>query len=220
MTETTATGAEPTREPSSTVLSARGLACVRDDRTLFEDLSFDVAAGELMIVEGRNGSGKTTLLRILSGIRRPDEGEVAWEGEAIDTLGADYHQYVAYVGHHDGVKRELTPLENLQFARSLGKPNDTGLEEALEKVGMLGFEDTLTHNLSAGQRRRTALARLLITDSPLWILDEPFTSLDRHGIDLTEGLVADHVAQGGMALVTAHHEIRLEGGHVKRLSLS
>jgi len=159
-------------------------------------------------------------LRILCGIRLPDAGCINWCGENIDRLGADYHEHTAYVGHRDGIKLDLTPLENLAMARALGKPNDTTLEDALEKVDLYGFEDVLTRNLSAGQQRRLALARLLVTDTVLWILDEPFTSLDTHGIKTIEHLLDRHTGKGGMLAVTSHHAVNLNNTPTQTINLS
>jgi heme exporter protein A len=201
-------------------LTGRALSCIRDDRTLFSDLGFGVDTGEALIIEGRNGTGKTTLLRAICGIRRPDEGEILWGGASIERLGPEYHRHVAYVGHNDGVKRELTVAENLRMARALGTEGRLSIAEALHKVHLAGFEDVPASNLSAGQRRRLALARLLVTDSLLWVLDEPFTSLDRHGIGIVEELMAEHVARGGMLVMTSHHEVAMHRTAVHRLNLS
>ncbi len=201
-------------------LEASGLACIRDDRTLFSDLAFRIGPGEALLLEGRNGSGKTSLLRILCGIRLPDAGSINWCGTDINRLGADYHEHTAYVGHRDGIKLDLTPLENLAMARALGKPNEITLEAALEQVDLYGFEDVLTRNLSAGQQRRLALARLLVTDTTLWILDEPFTSLDVHGIQVIEELLDQHTSRGGMLAVTSHHAVHLANTRMQRINLS
>jgi len=201
-------------------LEAQGLECIRDDRVLFSDLAFRLERGQALLLEGRNGSGKTSLLRILCGIRYPDAGTVRWNGTEIEKLGADYYQHTAYVGHRDGNKLDLTALENLAMARALGRPGAVTPQEALEKVDLYGFEDTLTRNLSAGQQRRLALARLLVTDATLWILDEPFTSLDVHGIRVVEELLEAHTRAGGMLAVTSHHTVNLDGTTVHRINLS
>ena len=201
-------------------LEAHALECIRDDRTLFSNLDFRLESGQALILEGRNGSGKTSLLRILCGIRLPDAGTVTWGETDISKLGPDYHVHTAYVGHRDGIKLDLTPLENLAVARALGRPNDVTLEAALEKVDLCGYEDVLTRNLSAGQQRRLALARLLVTDTLLWILDEPFTSLDTHGIKTIEGLLDQHTSNGGMLAVTSHHAVNLINTSTQTINLS
>jgi heme exporter protein A len=187
---------------------AEGLECIRDDRILFEDLSFSINPGEALVLEGRNGSGKTSLLRILCGIRLPETGEIRWNGQDIFKLGPEFREHIAYLGHKDGHKPDLTPLENLRIAQGLGKAKE-GIElaEALDQVGLYGFEDVLTRNMSAGQQRRLAIARLLVTDARLWILDEPFTSLDRLGIEHMERLFEGHLKAGGMAAMTTHHRV-------------
>ena len=209
-----------TQSNNNAALEAHALECIRDDRTLFSNLEFRVEPGSALVLEGRNGSGKTSLLRILCGIRLPDGGTVTWGDTDIDKLGPDYHMHMAYVGHRDGVKLDLTPLENLAMARALGMPNDITLEDALDQVDLRGFEDVLTRNLSAGQQRRLALARLLVTDTTLWILDEPFTSLDVHGIQVIEELLDTHTSAGGMLAVTSHHAVNLKNTTVQRINLS
>jgi heme exporter protein A len=209
-----------TQTSNNAALEAHALECIRDDRTLFSNLDFRVEPGSALVLEGRNGSGKTSLLRILCGIRLPDSGTVTWGGTDIDRLGPDYHMHMAYVGHRDGIKLDLTPLENLAMARALGMPNEITLEAALEQVDLRGFEDVLTRNLSAGQQRRLALARLLVTDTTLWILDEPFTSLDVHGIQVIEELLDAHTSAGGMIAVTSHHAVNLKNTTVQRINLS
>ena len=209
-----------TQTSNNAALEAHALECIRDDRTLFSNLDFRVEPGSALVLEGRNGSGKTSLLRILCGIRLPDSGTVTWGDKDIDKLGPDYHMHMAYVGHRDGMKLDLTPLENLAMARALGMPNDITLEDALDLVDLRGFEDVLTRNLSAGQQRRLALARLLVTDTTLWILDEPFTSLDVHGIQVIEELLDAHTSSGGMLAVTSHHAVNLKNTTVQRINLS
>lgn len=202
-------------------LEARALHCIRDDRTLFQDLNFSLASGQALVLEGKNGSGKTTLLRILCGIRLPEAGEVLWNGEDIFRLGPEYHQHIAYLGHKDGNKLDLTPIENLRMAQGLGKARGAlSLEQALDQVGLYGFEDVATRNLSAGQQRRLAIARLLVTEATLWILDEPFTSLDRQGIEQVEGLFAVHLERGGMAALTTHHRMHFRDDQAQRINLS
>lgn len=205
---------------SNTLLEVDNVSCSRDDRLLFEKLSFNVNRGQAVVLEGRNGTGKTTLLRILCGLRRPDDGEVRWDGIAIEENAVEFHRYMAFVGHTDGVKRELTALENLRVLQTLCGKGDMTIEEALEAVQLAGFEDIPTHYLSAGQRRRAALARLLVTDARVWILDEPFTSLDVHGIALLESLMDQHLAKGRALVMTSHHAVHLTTADVQRINLS
>ena len=207
-----------TKDQACLIVSA--LRCIRDDRDLFDDLSFELNAGQLLLVEGRNGCGKTTLLRILCGIRAQESGTVHWCGEAIETLGALYHEQMAYVGHHDGLKRELTVLENIRLAQALGNPSSRPIESILDRIQLLGFEDVPTAVLSAGQRRRLALSRLLATNSTLWILDEPFTSLDRRGIEIFSELMLSHIAEGGLVVMTSHHQVDFDGAAIRHLRLS
>ena len=210
-----------TRETATVNLEAHDLTCIRDDRTLFEHLSFHVEPGQVLLLEGRNGSGKTSLLRTLCAIRLPDAGKITWDGEDIFALGPEYHAYTAYVGHKDGVKLDLTAVENLTMAKGMGDPNDDiSIEDALAQVDLYGFEDVPARNLSAGQQRRLALARLLVTRAKLWILDEPFTSLDTHGIGVVEALFATHLANDGMIAVTSHHSVNLDTAAIRRINLS
>ncbi len=199
-------------------LRASNLACVRDDRVLFSGLSFSVDAGQVILLEGKNGSGKTSLLRIICGFREPDEGTIEWCGQPVGS--SRFHADMAYVGHLDGIKKELSVLENLKMALAFGRPGRFTIEQALAKVHLSGYDDTLVQALSAGQKRRLSLARLLITHNVLWILDEPFTSLDKQGISLIESLMIEHVDDGGMIILTSHHDLALHTADVQRIDLS
>ncbi|HEC12475.1 MAG TPA: cytochrome c biogenesis heme-transporting ATPase CcmA [Acidiferrobacteraceae bacterium] len=201
-------------------LEAHGLSCIRDDRILFSELEFDLRPHQVLVIEGRNGSGKTSLLRILCGIRMQDEGTIHWCGDPIDKLGGQYFRHLAYIGHMDGVKRDLTAMENLAIAKALGTANDIGPEEALEQVGLGGFEDVFAQSLSAGQRRRIALARLLVTRHRLWIVDEPFTALDKDGVDIFKTMIEKHTASGGMVAFTSHQDVVFEGPELQYIHLS
>jgi len=200
------------------MLEGVDLSCIRDDRVLFKALNFTLHAGQVLLLEGKNGSGKTSLLRILCGFREADAGQVLWRGEAIDD--SRYYADMAYVGHLDGIKKELTVLENLNVSLALGRPGRFSIADALEKVHLAGYDDVPAQALSAGQKRRLSLARLLITGNHLWILDEPFTSLDRAGIALIESLMREHCADGGMIVLTSHHDIDLHEAIVQRIHLS
>ena len=199
-------------------LKGDDLSCIRDDRVLFEELVFELIPGQVLLLEGKNGSGKTSLLRILCGFREPDTGQVYWCGDAIND--SQYYADMAYVGHLDGVKKELTVLENLKVSLALGRAGQYSIQQALNKVHLVNYDDVLVQALSAGQKRRLSLARLLITQNIVWILDEPFTSLDKQGIMLIESLMSEHCAQGGMIILTSHHDIDLHGVDVQRINLS
>jgi heme exporter protein A len=202
-------------------LESADLECIRSDRTLFKGLSFTLRNGEILQVEGPNGSGKTSLLRVLCGLTLPTRGDVRWCGEDIQKTRQAFLAQVVYVGHAHGVKEELTALENLRMASALGRPRPgTSLEEALVKLGLYGFEDVPARTLSAGQRRRVALARLLVCDAWLWVLDEPFTALDRTGIKAMEALLETHTARGGMVVLTTHQTINLPCCPMMRIHLT
>lgn len=201
------------------ILEARQIACLRDERTLFSGLNFHLYSGQILLIEGVNGAGKTSLLRILTGFRQPDEGELFWNGDSIENLGAAFYQDVAYIGHNNGLKETLTAQENLQYAQALASPA-LSLDESLQQVRLNGYQDTPVRYLSAGQRRRLALARLLCTHKTLWILDEPFTSLDKASIHMIEQLITAHVKKGGMVIMTSHHETHLPATLVQKIELS
>ena len=204
---------------TSTLLEARDLGCIRNDRQLFAHLDFALGAGDMLVVEGPNGCGKTSLLRILTGLRLADGGEILWRGEPIDRLAGDYYEQVNYVGHHDGIKLELSCLENLRLARAMGIPSVADLDDVLEQVNLYAYGESEVASLSAGQKRRLALARLLATDSLLWILDEPFTSLDKASMELFSGLFERHLERDGVIVITSHHDIVLPSREVQRLNL-
>jgi heme exporter protein A len=214
------TAASESPAPVATVLEAVDLECIRSDRTLFSGLSFALESSQVLQVDGPNGSGKTSLLRMLCGLTLPSQGEVRWCGQDIQRVRSEFLSQVLYVGHAHGVKDELTALENLKMARALGRARqDASLEQALEYVGLYGFEDLPVRKLSAGQRRRVALARLLVCEARLWVLDEPFTALDKTGIKAMEALVEAHSAAEGMVIVTTHQPINLPCCSMTRIHL-
>ncbi len=203
------------------MLEAVALSCRRGERRLFQDLHLDVQPGSLLHVRGRNGSGKTTLLRTLCGLFTPETGEVRWRGKSIQSLGEDYRRELLYCGHLLGLKADLTAIENLAIASTLSSdPVRTHeLWQALERLGLAGFEDLPIRMLSQGQKKRVALARLLLSHAPLWVLDEPFSALDREAVCLLEELLARHLGQGGLVILTTHQEVPLTSGRVAHLDL-
>lgn len=204
-------------------LAAEDLACIRDDRILFEHLNFSLQPGQLLLVEGENGSGKTSLLRIISGIRVPDEGSVIYSKEdnavSIHHTHGAYSGDMAFLGHLDGIKLELTVQENLRTSRALSINSTVSIEQALATISLSRSADLPASSLSAGQRRRLALARLIVTEAPVWILDEPFTALDQQGIRLIEQLIHSHLENNGIVIMTSHHQVSLPESIIIRIRL-
>lgn len=203
---------------SEPLLQAVNLQCERDKRILFRELSFSILPGTLTRVEGPNGSGKTTLLRILAGLNDAWTGELKWCGAPLASQREAFLRNMLYLGHRPGIKPLLTPLENLRALMAGRNPlSDAALRQALQGTGLGGYEDVPCRNLSAGQQRRVALARLLVADEPLWLLDEVFTAIDAEGVKALESLLQQRAAEGGAVLVTTHHDLALPG--MKRLTL-
>ena len=204
------------------MLSVRDLECVRGERRLVANLSLDVAPKTLLEVRGANGSGKTTLLRALCGLFEPAAGTIAWDGADIRGLGAQFHAHIAYVGHLNAVKDELTAVENVRYAACTGGLQCGNAEAlgALRAFGMDAFQDLLCKALSQGQRRRVALARLLLSRArALWILDEPFNALDATALGFAQAVLESHLEHGGMVVMTAHQEVPLRAQAVQRIEL-
>jgi len=205
-------------DPQKIQLEARNLSCIRDDRVLFEGLDFTLKNNQVLLLEGKNGSGKTSLLRIVCGFREQDAGELLWCNSAIKD--SEFFAEMAYVGHLDGVKKELTVQENLKMSLALNQAGKYTIGQALDKIHLAGYDDSLVQSLSAGQKRRLSLARLLITKKSLWVLDEPFTSIDKQGIKLIESLMHEHISNGGMIILTSHHDLVLHEADVQKINLS
>lgn len=202
-------------------LEARNLECIRDDRVLFSELSFSAQPGEVVQIEGHNGSGKTSLLRILCGLLLPSQGDVLWCGQPVDRVRPDFLGELSYLGHHNGIKGELSALENLHFAATLSpRRADTDPYAILARFTLRGFEDVPCRTLSAGQNRRVGLARLLMTRSLLWVLDEPLSALDRKGMRDLEAIFEEHVGNGGMIVLTTHHPVEMGQCKVQYLDLA
>lgn len=197
------------------------LDCWRNDEALFQGLSFSVQSGQIAQIEGDNGSGKTTLLRMLCGLSLPDEGEIQWAGVALPRSRDAFHAALNYVGHLDAVKLELTPIENIEQARTLGSERDeVSAQQALQYLGLLRRDTVFCRRLSAGQRRRVALARLLVRRAACWILDEPLTALDVRGRERVSAMLKHHLSLGGMAIFTTHQGLEIPGVDVTRISLT
>ncbi|GHA02383.1 cytochrome c biogenesis ATP-binding export protein CcmA [Arenicella chitinivorans] len=191
-------------------LIANNLSCIRGERALFSALNFEVHPGQCLHVIGANGSGKSSLLRIVCGIRQPDTGDVQWSRSSINA-NADYLCHSAFIGHSDALKGEFTAIENLRWYQRLdSQADETQLDDLLAKMGILHCADVPAAQLSFGQRRRLAFARLLLRPYNLWILDEPFTGIDADGRAIIEQLCVEHL-RGGKMIVMTHHRSLNEG---------
>jgi heme exporter protein A len=203
------------------MLDAHDLECVRGTRRLFRGVSFRVAPGECLLVQGSNGSGKTSLLRILSGLARPEQGEVRWDGRPIAKLGADYHALLAYCGHANALKEDLTAVENLQASVALDGRSSApqAVRDALDALDAGSLHALPVRALSQGQKRRIALARLQLCARRLWLLDEPLAALDARAQQGLAAMVDRHLAEGGVAVLTSHQPIALRAA-ARTLALS
>ena len=192
------------------LLETAGLSCSRGERLLFEGFALCISAGEVVQVVGANGSGKTTLLRILCGLQAPAGGCIRWRGREVSTGAAELRAEIQYIGHAGGVKLDLTPRENLEVAIALGAGlTGTTAGAALSRLELGPFREVPARILSAGQRQRVALARLLTCAGALWVLDEPFTALDSRGVALVDAMLHEHAEAGGAALIASHHPVAL-----------
>lgn len=196
-------------------LSAEALSCIRGERTVFTDLSFEIAPGDALLVRGPNGAGKSSLLRLLASLQRPAAGRLAWQGADIWDDVETHRRRLAYIGHLDAVKPLLTVAENLDFWARLSGGGYVGA--ALETFGLSPLADVPARLLSAGQRRRTALARLEVAPGALWLLDEPDASLDDDGMARLGQAIGRQCARGGMTVIASHHQLPLEGARTLHL---
>lgn len=202
-----------------TMLEAAHLTCQRGERTLFTNLSFTLGTGELLQIAGPNGSGKTSLLKLLCGLSPPFAGEIRWRG--APARGEDFRRQLFYLGHQHAVKEELSALENLQISAELADEalSDVEALDALDRMGLAGREHLPAKVLSQGQKRRVALARLLVSKAPLWILDEPLTALDTAAVDLIQARLAAHLANQGSVVLTTHQALQVPGITPRRIEL-
>jgi heme exporter protein A len=202
------------------LLEARNLTLWRGDRCLFENLSFELAAGELVHLRGPNGCGKTSLLRVICGLTLPETGEVLWRNTKVLSSRTDFHAEMSYVGHRESLKAELSAEENLIHDLGLRRDLESGaVQDALAKVQLQNAMSIPSRSLSAGQRRRASLARCLASKSRLWILDEPYTNLDVAGRLLVDSMMTNHLRQDGIVLLVAHQDHGVDHHTIKQLEM-
>jgi heme exporter protein A len=204
---------------SPSLLNANQLTCIREERILFENLNFSINCGDIIQVEGPNGSGKTSLLRILAGLSQPYDGHVLFNNASIHEERELFNQNLLYIGHLAGIKGEMTAQENLEFNLNLSGLNSSEAEKTLSHVSLLGFEDALASHLSAGQHRRIALAKLWQSKAPIWILDEPFTAIDKNGVKKLEEMIVNHAKSGGCVILTTHQDLTISKDLYKKITL-
>ncbi|HEY3040220.1 MAG TPA: cytochrome c biogenesis heme-transporting ATPase CcmA [Pyrinomonadaceae bacterium] len=204
------------------MLEVNNLRCVRGERLLFSDVTFALSPGGFLQLTGPNGSGKTSLLRIVCGLLAPERGEILWQGAKIRSLAEEYSRSITYIGHRNAVKEELDSLENLRISSGLAgcEVSSAQAKQALSRVGLEGRENLPLRFLSEGQRRRSALARLITCSTALWVLDEVLASLDHAAVTVIELLISEHLSKGGMAIVATHQELHISAGSFQRLELA
>jgi heme exporter protein A len=204
------------------MLEASQIECVRGNRRLFRDLSFRLEAHHALRVRGDNGSGKTSLLRVIAGLSPAESGSVSWNDGSIRALGEDYLRDLLFLGHSNGLKDDLSPIENLRYALVLAGVgvDQPVLRAALAEQGLAASADLPVKLLSQGQKRRVALTRLSFSaEKPLWILDEPFTALDAASVERLARTIAKQLHRGGMVMFTTHQEVELPGTTMRTLEL-
>ena len=206
------------RNKPTLMLNVTDIACERGDRLLFSGLSFTLQPGEILQIAGDNGAGKTSLLRLLAGLAQPGAGQILWQGVPVSRQREAWHAQLLWLGHRVGIKGIMTADENLRFYHPGRTLNQRW--QALEQVDLVGYEETPVAQLSAGQQRRVALARLWLTRARLWILDEPFTALDKTGVETLTRHIEQHVLQGGTVIMTTHQPLRPLGVPLRTLLLS
>lgn len=198
---------------AAAALEARDISCVRGERALFSDLHLQVSAGQCLHIRGENGVGKTSLLRLLTGLASPESGEVLWNSHSIKKEASEYRSKLLFLGHRDALKEDLSAIENLRMYSAI---DGIALVEqdafsALWRFGLRGREDLPVNCLSAGQKKRVLMARMVIRRAQVWILDEPFNALDSHAVQELQGLIAEHLEGNGLVVLTSHQPLVIPG---------
>jgi len=188
--------------PASALLAVTGLMFSRNEEWIFGPLDFHLECAETLLIEGGNGAGKTTLLRVLAGLLRADQGQIVLNGRKPDPL--QRARTISYLGHLPAFKADLSAMQNLHFLCDLHGARTAALADAMQFVGLAGYEDTPARQLSAGQKKRLSLARIWLSPATLWLLDEPYANLDLNGIELVNQMVRAHLEKGGATLLTTH----------------
>ena len=199
-------------------LSADGLTLFRGERLLFKDLSFALNPGGMLLLEGQNGSGKTSLMRAIAGLIEFEDGDVMWDGKPVRSNRPAFYGSLVWMQHRVGFKADLTLVENLRFEAHLRAQSDEDFDDVLDRVEIARLKRLPLRSLSAGQQRRVALARMLLSRVPLWLMDEPFTNLDRQGRKLVMDVTTEHLDRGGMCIMAAHQDVEI-GGNVTKIVL-
>ena len=199
---------------------AENLECTRQDKILFQKLDFQLSEGDLLQIDGVNGSGKSSLMQICAGLIQASEGQILWNGKNIKDCRYAYQSDICYFGHLNGVKSGLTAKENMRVMHTLSGTSKTiDYSSILKKIGLPYAENTLTSRMSAGQKRRLGLSRILMTDATLWLLDEPFNALDKDGKAVIEQLITEHCHAGGMVIFATHQAMEIDGCELKHIHL-
>ena len=198
---------------SAPALEARALTCIRGERELFSGLDLQVFTGQCLHIRGENGVGKTSLLRLLTGLASPESGEVLWNGHTIKKAASEYHSKLLFLGHRDALKEDLSALENLRLYAAI---DGIALSEkdafaSLWRFGLKGREDLPVNCLSAGQKKRVLMARMLTRRAQVWILDEPFNALDTHAVQELQSLIVEHLQSNGLVVLTSHQPLAIPG---------
>jgi heme exporter protein A len=202
------------------MLNVSGLHLWRGDRHVLRGVSFEATPGQCLLLTGKNGAGKTTLLRAVAGLLDPEQGEVSWRGNAARKSRDEFHAELAYLGHESPLKGDLTGRENLRYSIGIRRAVTAGeIHAALERTGAQSFADRPVRTLSAGQRRRVALAGVLLAGAVLWLLDEPTTNLDTDGKRLVATLIEEQIAAGGIVVAAVHQDLDLGSGRIGTLEL-